>query len=345
MESSTNDPGLRPMRPVFIGGCSRSGTTLLGALLGAHSRCICVPEMPFKFDLLTRLDWSGGVDGDELARLLRPMSKFRQWGISAGRLAALCEREGSDYDRTIDHIVALYVDRVGKGDVDRWVDHSPENIKHVNALHARFPDARFLHIVRDGRAVTASLLKLRWGPNTVPAAARHWAQALGYGLAAEARHPDLVKRVRYEELVREPPAVLREICAFLGLEHEEQLGRHTEFAIPRGTFSQHRLVATRPDPNRAIAWRRTLEPRQIELFESYAGDLLVSLGYERLFDPARPPSKAGRVRTFAAEVLFQLRFYAIAAKNRLKHRLQIGSPDAPSIRASETPEGSRRQPR
>lgn len=335
MDSSIKHPERRPFRPVFIGGCSRSGTTLLGALLGAHSRCICVPEMPFKFDLLTRLNWSSGVDWDELARLLKPMGKFRQWGISARQVADVGKEEASDYPRTIDHIVALYVDRVGKADVDHWVDHSPENIKNLNGLLAQFPDARFVHIIRDGRAVAASLLKLGWGPNTVPAVARHWAQALGYGLAAELRHPDLVKRVRYEQLVRQPAAVLREICGFLGLQYEEQLGRRTEFAIPRATFSQHRLVATRPDPDRAIAWRKTLKPREIELFESYAGDLLVSLGYERLFDPARPPSKTDRLQAFAADVLFQLRFYIIAAKNRLKHRLQIGSPEAPPIPASE----------
>lgn len=325
-----NDVETRPLQPLFIGGCSRSGTTLLGALLGAHSRCICVPEMPFKFDLLTRLNWrSQSMDWDEVVGLLRPMGKFRQWGISAEAVADAGRRMALDYRRTVEHIVRLYVNRIGKTGASHWVDHSPENVRYVNLLLSRFPEARFLHIIRDGRAITASLLKLRWGPNTVPAAAGHWAQALGYGLAAEARHSDRVRRVQYEELVREPTMVLRRICAFVGLPFEEQLGERTEFAIPRATLSQHSLVARPPDPDRATAWRETLAPREIEMFESYAGDLLVSLGYERVFDPARPPSKAARLRAFATDVLLQLRFYANAAKNRLKHRLQVGRPEAP----------------
>jgi hypothetical protein len=41
------------MKPIFIGGCERSGTTLLGAMLGTHPRYLCVPEMKFKIDVLS----------------------------------------------------------------------------------------------------------------------------------------------------------------------------------------------------------------------------------------------------------------------------------------------------
>jgi Sulfotransferase family len=48
------------MRPIFIGGCERSGTTMLGAMLGSHSECICVPESQFIDDLIGWLDYSRG---------------------------------------------------------------------------------------------------------------------------------------------------------------------------------------------------------------------------------------------------------------------------------------------
>lgn len=321
------------MRPIFIGGCPRSGTTLLGALLGAHSRCVCVPEMPFKFDLLYGLDWQKEpVTSRDTAKLIEHLGSFRMWGISAdGRN----ERNGSapeseiTYLDTIEDLVRRYAAAVERQEADVWVEHIPHNVRYVTALLAHFPDAVIVHLVRDGRGIAASLLPVGWGAGSELAAARYWAEHLAYGFVAERSAPDRVYRVHYEELLRHPHEVLAGICEFAGLAVEEQLGSVTRFPIPRDTLGQHSLVARPPDPSRADSWKHALTPRQIETFEYHAGELLAQLGYELVFGGrATPPSMRERVRLELREFAWEAKRLGWKAVLEVKHRLALGRPDA-----------------
>lgn len=171
------------MRPIFIGGCERSGTTLLGAMLGSHSSCLCVPEMKFKTEMLEFADngVNNAVDPAYALEKLAHRSNFKIWGLSLGQIAApgkaLAGRE------LVEWTVAAYGQKVGKTDPTIWIDHTPANIKYAWTLFQAFPDAYMVHLIRDGRAVAASLLPLDWGPNEIDSAAHYWAEALAYGLA------------------------------------------------------------------------------------------------------------------------------------------------------------------
>lgn len=314
------------MKPIFIGGCPRSGTTLLGALLGAHSRCVCVPEMPFKIYPLHRAEWEpGGLSRAEFADLLQHHSYFQNWGIPARALAGRAgPAKQFTYRAAVTELVGRYAAAVEQPESDVWVDHTPENVLHVGTLLEQFPDAVFLHIVRDGRGVAASLLPLRWSVNSVFGAAAVWAEHLGYGLAAEAAQPARVHRVGYEELVREPKRVLARICEFAGLPVEEQLGTQTRFRVPPATRHQHPLVSRPPDPTRADAWRNTLSQRQIEIFESIAGDLLAHLGYPLVFaGRAAPADKREKVNATFTDSLGGLQRLGWRTLNGLKGRLHL----------------------
>lgn len=321
------------MRPIFIGGCPRSGTTLLGALLGAHSRCVCVPEMPFKFDLLYGLDWEKErVTHEETRRLIQHLGSFRMWGIPAEGPADRNGRdpeEGLSYLETIEDLVRRYASAVDREEADVWVEHIPHNIRYAKALFAHFPDAVIIHLVRDGRGVAASLLPVGWGAGSELAAASYWAEHLAYGFAAEAATPDRVHRVYYEELLRDPHGVLARLCRFAGLEVEEQLGAETRFPIPRDTYRQHSLVSRPPDPSRADSWKSTLTRRQIETFEYQAGELLEHLGYTLEFGGrATPPSMRERIQLELRELVWEVRRLGWKAVLEVKHRLELGRPDA-----------------
>lgn len=296
------------MRPIFIGGCPRSGTTLLGGLLGAHPRCVCIPEMQFKLHLFRDLDWTNGrVPVADVVRKVSGHWRFHIWETALDAElfwrawkrppAEALERNSVTYREAVEGVVRVYAAAVGAEEADVWLDHTPGNIRRANLLLDRFPDAKVIHLVRDGRAVANSVVPLLWGPNTVWEVTDWWPQWLAYGLAAEARHPDRVRQVRFERLVRRPADVLRRLCGWLGLEAEPGLGRETEFEIPRFTRGQHRLVAHPPDPERADAWARALSARQIEMFESSAGELLLSLGYPLRFGArARRPTTREKAR-------------------------------------------------
>lgn len=315
------------MKPIFIGGCPRSGTTLLGALLGAHSRGVCVPEMPFKFNLMLDLDWEGGgVTRRDVDALLRSRYKFGLWGISPGSLGArrgeLQDARGTDaaaapgYRPVVQELVRAYAREVEAPHADFWVDHTPYNVRHGQKLLEHFPDASLVHIVRDGRGVAASILDVDFGPNSVLGSARLWAEWLAHGLAAEMSAPKRVFRVHFEDLVAEPVATMRRLCDDLRLETEEQMGRETEFRIPAFTYEDHARVAREPDRSRAGAWRTSLSSRQIELFESTAGDLLRSMGYSLEFGGrARRASTAEKLRSRFRELIQ-------GVGNRLRHRMR-----------------------
>lgn len=292
------------MRPVFVGGCPRSGTTLLGALLGAHSRCLCVPEMQFNVNHLLDLDWDGErMTWRRLGDLLEEKWDFRLWGIPGDALYGAPEGEPPEADRipgyreAIESVVRRYAGETGAASPDVWIDHTPGNLRQGGELLARFPDAHLVHLVRDGRAVAASMVPLSWGPHTVVGAARSWSEWLSFGLAREAVRDDRVHRVHYEELVRRPTDVLGELCGRLGLDPEEGLGTRTEFRLPSYSRRQHSLVPRPPDPTRADAWRDDLADRQVEIFESLAGDLLSALGYSLVHGGrARRPTAGERRR-------------------------------------------------
>lgn len=317
------------MRPIFIGGCPRSGTTLLGALLGAHSRCVCVPEMPFKFDLLYGVDWQRqGVTSGQASELIGHLGSFRMWGVPAGRAGETAQTHLT-YLQTIEDLVHRYAAAVGREEADIWIEHIPHNIRYARALLRHFPKAKLVHLVRDGRGVAASLLPVGWGAGSELAAASYWAEHLAYGFAAERAHPEFVHRVHYEELLREPHRVLAELCRFVELEVEEQLGRETRFPIPRDTLGQHGLVARPPDPSRADSWKSALSDRQIETFEYQAGELLEHLGYDLMFGGrATPPSMGQRVQIELRELAWEVKRLGWKAVLEVKHRLQLGRPDA-----------------
>ena len=271
------------MRPIFIGGCPRSGTTLLGSLLGAHSRVVCVPEMPFKINLARDLPWEEGPrPGPEIARFLEARPKARAWEVDWVAQPAYAADRRLTYREAIDAAVRAFAARQGIRDPLVWVDHTPYNIRLLREIRGAFAGAHFIHLVRDGRAVAASLLRCDFGPDTVLGLSLYWPAWIAFGLGAEGAFPDSVHRVRYEELVRSPAEVVTRICALAGLETtDEVLGREGDLAVPRHTRKEHRLLAQPPDPSRADAWKEELAARDIEVLEHEMGDVLEHLGYTR----------------------------------------------------------------
>lgn len=267
---------------IFIGGCSRSGTTLLGAMLGAHDDCICSPESHFKIDVLRALARQI-VESDPAAliNLINQHWRFKIWELDLLPIEDFSanHRNGS-FAQLLNLIVAQYARQQCKPDAQIWVDHTPENISYAASLLELFPEARFIHIVRDGRAVAASILPLDWGPNSIIKAARWWMRMTSFGLAVEKTlGPELVMRVKYEDLVLQPEATMRAISQFSGIDYQPAMLQATGFNLPSYTTHQHQLVGNKPDTAVVTRWEQKLTTRQIEIFEHQTRDFLTYLGY------------------------------------------------------------------
>ncbi|MFV1966843.1 MAG: sulfotransferase [Pirellulaceae bacterium] len=281
------------MNPIFIGGCSRSGTTLLGSMLGAHPRAITTPESPFKIHpLVARYRHHGCRLTRKDIELLIDDWFLAIWRLSLDPHKLMAEIDPPTPRAVVTWLVTAYAERQGKRQFETWVDHTPANIRYVKTLQEHFPGARFIHLVRDGRAVAASVMKLDWGPNTPKEAAQWWTSYVAYGLAAEhALSDQQILRVRYEDLLAEPVETLERITAFCGIDFDEDMLTACGFRVPEYTARQHRLVGQPLCRERIDAWKSELREREIDIFEYYTGEALAYLGYPLAFDRlAGPPS-------------------------------------------------------
>jgi hypothetical protein len=295
-------------RQVFIGGCGRSGTTLLGAMLGAHPAFICTPESHFKIDLLrSPVGQNSTFHTAAAVNLIRRHWRFKIWEYPLP--ADFVQRAAADpsFASLFNTLVSSYGHTTypDKGDAAIWVDHTPENISYVESLRRQFPQAKFIHIVRDGRAVAASIMPLDWGPNSIVKAARWWMRNVSFGLAAELKFgPQHILRVQYENLLQDPPAVLHQISQFLGINYDSNMLTASGFEPPRYTTRQHTLVGRAPDPALATRWQKKLKQREIEIFEHLTYDFLYYMGYEPLFGmQAKAPNFAELQQGKLAELL------------------------------------------
>jgi Sulfotransferase family len=277
-------PGRAPFP--FIVGCGRSGTTLLRAMVDAHPDVAVPPESHFVVAL------AGDLPFDRRAFLdgLGASDRFALWGLDRTTVDAKLARSGAaSYPDAVRALYAAYAAGAGKR---RWADKTPGNVLHIARLAELFPEAVFVHLIRDGRDVAASFLELGWA-GTIEEAAMHWKLRVRRGRRAGASLPaGRYHEVRYEALVADPEPSLRRFCRAAALAFEvAMLDHHARAAqVVRTTShpSYHRHVAG-PVRSDVRDWRRDLDTDDVARFDLVAGDMLAELGYERT--ASRPPAR------------------------------------------------------
>jgi hypothetical protein len=268
-------------RQVLIAGCGRSGTTMMGSILGSAPGCLATPESQFLVPLLRELRRNPKIDGHDIKGLLSQRGDYRDWGLTSLRAEAI---DALGDPLLFEQLAFLFVDRYAEStkrqEWNIWVDHTPDHIRFAASLLEELRDAKLVHMIRDGRAMTASVLPRDWGPNFPSEAAYWWIHQVAFGLAAEMRFPGRVIRCRYEDLVTNPEREVRRLCDFLGLDYRPEMVQGKGFRPTKFTAGHSKLVGKLPDASRIDGWRRSLTRPQIEEFEYEAGEFLKLLGYE-----------------------------------------------------------------
>ena len=285
----------RPPAP-FIVGVPRSGTTLLRLMLDAHSELAIPPETHF----LPKLFKACEGEGDARARVLELLSTHRRWPDFELSVDEVAEHLGGDGPLDAgDAARAFYEAYAAKQGKPRWGEKTPQYVKVMGRIAAALPEARFIHLIRDGRAVALSLMEVSWGPSTVAEAAELWVELIGSARRKAARLPYYVE-LRYEDLIADPELVVRRACELAELEFEPAMLEYHGAAGQRMSAvardfqpgggpevsaeeraRQHSLVSEPPKGERAERWRREMDPADVASFEAIAGETLDELGYER----------------------------------------------------------------
>jgi Sulfotransferase family len=271
-------------KPIFIVGAPRSGTTLLRFMLSSHSGIYIPPESDFIPRLFLGRPHTP-LSRDEAARKLQVILSnrrfFREWNADPldpkTFVAALPELTPAVF------LHSLYSAYAAQYDAVRWGDKSPIYTNHMGLLADIFPDAQFIHLIRDGRDAALSVLDAYPDRFYVDAyfAARSWRQRVQSAReAGTTLGPERYLELRYEELTIDPEGVLSNLCHWLDEPFEpamcepHKLGR--QLLRPRG---RHAPVRQPPRPNSG-RWRHRMVGADQRLFQAVAGDLLGELGYE-----------------------------------------------------------------
>jgi hypothetical protein len=275
---------------LFIVGCARSGTTLLHRIVDAHPEIAITPEMHW---ITRHFKSRNGLVASELVSELAGHKRFAQFEIPREEFEGLLgSGDAVPYPTFLRRVFSLYGKIKNKPLVG---NKTPAYVRRIPTLHALWPEAKFVHIIRDGRDVCMSILNWKkaertvgryasWEEDPVSTTALWWERkvrkaredgaALGSGLYHE---------MLYEDLVEEPERECKGLCEFLGVPYDDAMIRfaegktRTDLPNARKTPKKAWLPITSGMRN----WRTEMPVTDVERFEAAAGHLLEELGYER----------------------------------------------------------------
>jgi hypothetical protein len=266
--------------PLLILGVRRSGTTLLRVMLDRHSQLAVPDESYFVPQLADRHLRSVGPD--EFVDDLRRIDTVTEWNVPLDKVRERLTEE-MPTGAAIGTVYAVYADEQGK---PRWGDKTPMYMQNLRLLERLFPDALFVHLIRDGRDAALSFLSMPRGlmtetwmqPRGVATFAAQWRTEIKAARRLGHRVGDRYLEVRYEDLIEEPPVVLKRVCQFARLGYEPGM---VDYAGNVDVSTKpHQQSLTRPPTAGLRDWRLQMSPEDVGAFARVAGDLLWELGYE-----------------------------------------------------------------
>lgn len=280
------------MRPVFIGGSLRSGTTVLADLIGCHPEISPIYETDFVINLLKQV-FGEGLDAGSPDRIRAVMRQFVERMPRMGGRKKPYERyvhgnshlqldPGFVLAETEWLVANLQPDPVGalrtfittvfdhhaaNDGKPSWANKTPANLHFARALRVVFPDLRLIHVFRDGRDVAASSTALTFGPRSVKEAATWWVAAMELADELQRDHPEQLLEVRYEDLLRDPERVMGSVFEALEMDMPPTLVR--DWTAATGGLN----------PSRIGAWEDSFTTTDRAQFLSIAGPTLERRGY------------------------------------------------------------------
>jgi hypothetical protein len=270
---------------VFVVGARRSGTLWVQRVLAAHPGVSAVPTETYLF--------SYGIS--------QVFDRLQHGLVSSPRVASVY----ADRDEVIAatrELCDVIFRRFGEREDSLIVERTPWHANHLELIGEIYPDARIVHVIRDGRDVALSRWKRTLGDGEkAPAGqvAEGWQRRIRRA-QKQGRKLAHYLELRYEDLVTDTEPNLRRIAEFLELEwdpvmltfYERAADRMSEMArdLPAvegkptrpgdERMQAHAMTQKPPDPSAMYRWKERMSPEDVAAFDAAAGELLSELGYE-----------------------------------------------------------------
>lgn len=268
--------------PIIIGGCGRSGTTLLRLMIDSHPQ-VCIGPESSLFAANLENDWLGRPTGTHSWVTLS--SKF---DIEINLINRL-RKEALSQSEFIEIFFKLYAEKQQK---KFWGDKTPRNIRVMDFVFKHFPKARFIHVIRDGRDTVCSLrthpkhkmvngeFKKLNTRNPINKCIKRWVEDVSLGI--KYRGDSRYFEVNYEPLVHDCEATLKNVCSFLDISFHSKMLEHHKIKGPSRDISKFPQNQDAMSPVRVSSlyrWQKDLVGEEKVLFKKEAGDLLIKSGY------------------------------------------------------------------
>jgi len=264
---------------VFICGALRSGSSLTHLMLDHHPKIKNPGEFDFLFDQVTE-------DG-----VFPEINVYHEW-LSAHRIflsKSLVVDCVLGYQLLIESFVEQL--RIAESSLALNVHRGFDRIPCL------FPDARYIHLIRDPRDVARSSIGMGWAGN-VYYGVEHWLQTEESWAVLQGKVlPEQCFEVRFEDLILSPSAVLKDLCFFIGVPYSEKMFDYTG----KSTYSM-------PDPSLVRQWETKLSIREIQYVESKAKGLMHDLDYDLSGHPLISIGLIERLWLKVSNKFFKLQF-------------------------------------
>ncbi|VGO21030.1 sulfotransferase family protein [Pontiella sulfatireligans] len=287
------------MTPFFIIGNPRSGTTLLRLMLASHPDLLVTPECGFALWLAEEFE---GKDPTlkavrvEYAKKVYTSKKFDTWGITYEVLKShLINSRPRTYGELVAEVYYCYGQCILNKKFVRWGDKNNFYINYINTIREIYPQAQFIHIIRDGRDIACSYqelnlrnLKSRFAPQLpqdVAKIALEWGKNVSLVRSCLDPLDSITKlEISFHDLIMSPTIKLKEICRFLGVGYDSRMLEYHELngknnLEPEQLMEWKEKTRFPPQQDRIGRYKKDLKPLDIKIFEQIAGDTLKHYGF------------------------------------------------------------------
>lgn len=293
---------------VVINGCPRSGTSVLDTFLARKFNGVLMPESHF-IPLFSPYLFLWGNLNNQASRkaLINAIYDFTEirtngTGLDVKKMQPYCLLATRDKINLIVEKTQSYPDIIcelyqmfktihnGSFAIEKTAYYAPVSWDLLSCL---MPNAKMIHIIRDGRDVVMSWEKTWFGPKSLALASWLWAKHVKEGMRWGRKNPDRYLELHYEKMTSAPEATLGQISAFLGQQYDESeydqsslqwlkfLSKKEHMTNIGGAFAK----------NNFEKWRSGLSLDELALVEAIAGKELEEAGYQLAAHPPKAFSK------------------------------------------------------
>ncbi|WP_169973305.1 sulfotransferase family protein [Tautonia rosea] len=244
--------------PVFLVGSERSGSTMLRLMLQHHPLIAYGSEAEFIVQILSDDRNAEWPDHEKVRNFLELDRKFRKYNLELDPSLAYPDLARSFLAQILER-------KPGSPEVVGVTIHYD-----YHRLPKLWPNARYIHLLRDPRDVARSVIGMGWAGN-VWNASKVWKKAEHqWDVLRSQIDPERFTEIRFEELTANPTEELTRLCSFLGIPYDAAMLSYPEHS----TYDA-------PDPKLTYQWKRKLSEHEVQLVESFLGDVMESRGYPR----------------------------------------------------------------